>query len=169
MTESLRDIRGPVSLAYHINLFFLFGVLVFLFILVLLWLFLSRRKKTLPGVLGRPAHEIAYEQLELLKQKDLIRQGKIKEYCGEISDITRHYLENRFLLKAPEMTTEEFLFYVRDYSQLAAGHKGLLKEFLLVCDLVKFAKYLPLAEEAEVIFVSAKKFVDETKEEAPLR
>jgi len=84
---------------------------------------------------------------------------------SEISDIIRHYLENRFLLKAPEMTTEEFLFYVRDYSQLIKEHKTLLKEFLLTCDLVKFAKYVPLFEEMDAIFVSAKKLVDETKEE----
>jgi len=61
------------------------------------------------------------------------------------------------------MTTEEFLFYVRDNSQLAAGHKGLLKEFLLACDLVKFAKICPAVREGTRLSASAKKRLDETK------
>jgi len=166
---TLRDIKGPLNLGYHVNIFLLLGILVFLPALAFLLISLSRRKRVPVIVPRSPAHEIAYKQLEALRQKDLIRQNRIKEYYSEISDIIRHYLENRFLLKAPEMTTEEFLFYVRDYGQLVAEHKTLLKEFLLACDLVKFAKYAPSAKEINVIFVSAKKFVDQTKEEISLR
>jgi len=166
MNEVLRDIKGPLSLHNQINIFLILGVLILAGLLILLFKFLSKRKKEALNIPPRPAHEIAYEQLEQLKAKDLIRQGKLKEYYSEVSDIIRHYLENRFLLKAPEMTTEEFLFYVRDYSQLISTHKDLLKEFLLACDLVKFAKYLPSFAETDGIFVCAKKVVDETKEEA---
>lgn len=167
--ETLRDIKGPLSLSGHFNILLLSGILVILSILALLFMLLSRRKKISVVAPKKPAHGIAYEQLEKLKAKDLIRQGRIKEYYSEVSDIVRHYLENRFLLKASEMTTEEFLFYVRDYSQLISDHKTLLKEFLLACDLVKFAKYVPPFEEMDAIFVSAKKLVDETKEEVSLK
>ncbi len=169
INETLRDIKGPLSLSSRLNVFLLLGIMVFLAILILLFKFLLRKKKTSVFVLKRPAHEIAYEQLEKLKTKDLIRHGRIKEYYIEVSDIVRHYLENRFLLKAPEMTTEEFLFYVRDYSKLSSGHKTLLKGFLLACDLVKFARYAPTFEEIDAIFISAKQLVDETKEEVPLK
>ncbi|MCX5698419.1 MAG: hypothetical protein NTX01_01830 [Candidatus Omnitrophica bacterium] len=165
MNEALRDIKGPLSLSSYINIFQLLAILVFLAILLFLFKFLFKRKKTLLNAAQKPAHEIAYELLEKLKAKDLIHQGKIKEYYSEVSAIIRHYLENRFLLKAPEMTTEEFLFYVRDYSQLIREHKILLKEFLLICDLVKFAKYVPSSPEIDAIFLSARKIVDETKEE----
>ncbi|MDP2830968.1 MAG: hypothetical protein Q8O02_01805 [Candidatus Omnitrophota bacterium] len=169
MNETLRDIKGPLSLSSHLNIFLLLMILVLLAILVFYFKFLSGRKKIPIIVPQKSADELAYEQLEKLKAKDLIRQGKIKEYYSEVSHIIRHYLENRFLLKAPEMTTEEFLFYVRDYSLLVSGHKTLLKEFLLACDLVKFAKYLPPFEEMDAIFVSAKRLVDETKEEIPAK
>jgi len=169
ITEALRDIKGPLSLTSRFNILLLLGFLVVLAVLVLLFTFLSRRKKASVIVPKRPAHEIAYEQLERLKAKDLIRLARFKEYYSEVSDIIRHYLENRFLLKAPEMTTEEFLFYVRDYGKLISGHKILLKEFLLACDLVKFAKYVPSFEEMDGIFVSAKKLVDETKEEVSVK
>ncbi|MCX5668941.1 MAG: hypothetical protein NTX89_02305 [Candidatus Omnitrophica bacterium] len=169
INETLRDIKGPLSLNNRINIILWLVILILLAILVFLFKFLSRRKKISIIMPQKPAHQIAYEQLEKLKAKDFIRQGKIKEYYSEVSDIIRHYLENRFLLKAPEMTTEEFLFYVRDYSQLISSHKTLLKEFLLACDLVKFAKYVPSSGEMDAIFLSAKKVVDETKEEVPVK
>ena len=169
INETLRDIKGPLSLNNHINIILWLVILIFLAMLVFLFKFLTRRKKIPIMMPQKPAHEIAYEQLEKLKAKDLIRQGKIKEYYSEVSDIIRHYLENRFLLKAPEMTTEEFLFYVRDYSQLISAHKTLLKEFLLACDLVKFAKYVPSTGEMDTIFLSARKVVDETKEEESVK
>lgn len=169
ISETLRDIKGPLSLSNRLNIILLLDILVVLVILVLLFIFLSRRKKAPVIIPKKPAHEIAYEQLDRLKAKDLIRQGRIKEYYSEISDIVRHYLENRFLLKAPEMTTEEFLFYVRDYGQLISEHKNLLKEFLQSCDLVKFAKYIPPAGEIDAIFLSAKKLIDETKEKVSVK
>jgi hypothetical protein len=169
MHEALRDIKGPLSLSQHINIFLFLLILVFLAGLVFLFKLLSKKKESCAIVLKKPAHEIAYEQLEKLKIKDLVHQGKIKEYYSEVSDIVRHYLENRFLLKAPEMTTEEFLFYVRDNSQLISEHKVLLKEFLLACDLVKFAKYVPALPEIEAIFFSAQKLVDETKEKVLIK
>ncbi|MFH1191389.1 MAG: hypothetical protein V1670_04260 [Candidatus Omnitrophota bacterium] len=169
MNETLRDIKGPLSLISHLNIFLLLGALVLLVILVFLFKFLSKKKEAPVVARRKSAHEIAYARLEKLKAKDLIGQGRIKEYYSEVSDIIRYYLENRFLLKAPEMTTEEFLFYVRDYSQLISEHKTLLKEFLLACDLVKFAKYIPARAEMEAIFLSAKKVVDETKEEMSVK
>jgi hypothetical protein len=166
--QTLRDIKGPISLSYRVNIILLLGLLVFLAAAVVVFIIVSGRRNKLAAaaVPPRPAHEIAFEQLEALKRKDLVRQGKIKEYYSEISDIIRHYLENRFLLKAPEMTTEEFLFYVRDYGRLISEHKMLLKEFLSACDLVKFAKYAPSDEEMEAIFVTAHNFVNQTKEES---
>ncbi len=165
--EKLRDIRPPVALpSKQAKLLFIFIVLVFIAIAVVLArLFFKKTKaKCLPQRV-RPAHEIALEQLEALRRKDLVRQGKIKEYYYEISGIIRHYLENRFRLQAPEMTTEEFLLYVRDYSGLAREHKELLKDFLVLCDMVKFAKYDPDGREIDSVLDSAEKFIGQTKED----
>ncbi|MDP2906293.1 MAG: hypothetical protein Q8O22_08345 [Candidatus Omnitrophota bacterium] len=162
MDEALRDIKGPLSLHGHINFYFWAAILLLVVGAALVFLYLSRRKSAAAVVRKLLAHEIAYKQLEALRQSDLIRQGRIKEYYSQISDIIRHYLENRFLLKAPEMTTEEFLSYVRDKAEFVREHKALLKDFLVACDLVKFAKHAPSAADMEAIFESAKKLVDET-------
>ena len=176
---ALRDIKGPLSLRRNLKVLFILALAALLAILGFIFKSLSKEKESPQASPKKPAHEIAYEQLEDLSKKDLIRQGRLKEYYSEISDIIRRYLENRFLLKAPEMTTEEFLLYVRDYASLPASpaadaadisqHKNLLKEFLSSCDLVKFAKYTPSLEEIEGIVLSARKFVDATKEEAVLK
>ncbi|MFH1441968.1 MAG: hypothetical protein ABIH18_08025 [Candidatus Omnitrophota bacterium] len=165
-----KDIRDIKDLVYifpkHLLVIVIIGLILLAGIICMVVLFLLRKIKAKRGIIiSKKAHEIAYEQLERLRLQGLVSQGKIKEYYIAISDIIRRYLENRFLLRAPEMTTEEFLVNVRDYSQLKIEHKNLLKEFLLSCDLVKFAKYTPPQQEIDSVFDTAKRFVDQTKEE----
>jgi len=163
----MRDIKGPVGLPSAIIKFFIPIGVLFLAVLGLLAWYSLKKNKGAQDTPKKPAHEIAYEQLEALRLKDYIGRGLIKEYYTEVSDIIRHYLENRFRLKAPDMTTEEFLVSARDASELISEHKNLLKEFLLYCDLVKFAKYAPSADEINSIFDSAKHFIEQTKENEP--
>ncbi|MFA5363337.1 MAG: hypothetical protein WC335_08915 [Candidatus Omnitrophota bacterium] len=163
----MRDVKDPVGLPSAIHKYLILAVL-FIAAVVGVWAgYVLKRNKEEPVIPIKPAHEIAYEQLEHLRGKNYIALNKIKEYYIEVSDIIRHYCENRFKLRAPEMTTEEFLMSTRDSAELTGGHKGLLKEFLICCDLVKFAKYAPPADEANSVFDSAKHFIDQTKENDP--
>jgi len=95
---------------------------------------------------------------------DLISKGQIKEYYYRLSNIVRHYIENRFKLMAPERTTEEFLAEMTVTERLTEDHKELVGNFLEHCDMVKFAAYGPDSREIENSFNSAKKLVDETRE-----
>ncbi|MDD3089246.1 MAG: hypothetical protein PHT95_04795 [Candidatus Omnitrophica bacterium] len=112
----------------------------------------------------KPAHEIAYQELRDLKKMELPSKGRMQEYYFRLSDIVRHYVENRFFLRAPEMTTEEFLEKAKGSEELKKEHKSLLKGFLSTCDMVKFAKYGPTPLEAMDSLKSAEKLVDETKD-----
>ncbi|MFA4988075.1 MAG: hypothetical protein WC572_00555 [Candidatus Omnitrophota bacterium] len=163
----MRGIKGPVTLPSPLNKIFIFAGLLFLCLLSGAYIYYARKKKGGQCIPSKPAHQTAYEQLEALKAKDYAGRGLIKEYYSEISDIIRHYLEDRFKLRAPEMTTEEFLAGAREAQELGGEAKNLLKEFLLCCDLVKFAKYAPSRDEADAIFDSAKNFIDQTKENEP--
>lgn len=163
---SLHDIKKPVNLPQRFKRYLIMAMLILAAALAIFALFLLRAKKSQELARFKAADEIAYEQLAALKKKDLIGQGKIKEFYIEISDITRHYIENRFKIKAPEMTTEEFFFEVKEHPQFNAGHKTLLKDFLFCCDLVKFAKYFPPKQELDSAFEAAEKFIGQTKEEA---
>lgn len=127
------------------------------------WFFFFRRKQAAPVVVV-PAHEIAYRELERLIAEDLPGKGEIKEFYQRISDILRRYIENRFGLHAPEQTTEEFLAALGADATLAPSHKGLLKDFLQHCDLVKFAKHEPTTGDIQRTFDSCKNFIGETQE-----
>lgn len=165
--EGLRDIKPPVYFPVNYPLLILISIIFLLLLLILAIKYFLRRVKSKRPVSSveklKPAHQIAYEALEALQAKNLPALAKIKEFYFELSDIVRHYLENRFNLRAPEMTTEEFLYSLPESKELADNHKDLLKEFLSHCDLVKFAKYGPTQKEIDDSFKAAKRLVDETK------
>lgn len=159
--RELRPIKDPLDFPSRAR-DVLLGILILLFILAGIVIFRKKKNNSARPVELPPAHQIALQKLNELKAKGLITQGKIKEYYIEISGIIRHYIEDRFKLSAPEMTSEEFLLKAKDAQELSLPRKDLLSDFLLSCDLVKFARYAPSPEEIEAVFESAKKFVEQT-------
>ncbi len=161
----IKDIKGPVSYWNKTYIYIILAIVVVIVLILFIITFLQKRRKTkeviIPDV---PAHEIAYEALRKLIGKDYLSIGKVQEYYFELSDIVRHYIENRFELKAPEMTTEEFLLTLKESDVLNSEQKNLVKNFLSHCDMVKFAKYLPEKKEIDSSYESAKNLVDQTKE-----
>lgn len=160
----IRDIRGPKSFVSKIWLYVPIAFAA-LFIIGAVSFFLLKKKQEESNPPPAPAHVIAYEALSALEKKDYIHKGQIKSYYIELSDIGRHYLEDRFNIRAPEMTTEEFFIKVKEDSALSVEHKGLLHNFLVTSDLVKFAKYQPAEQEAGLSLALAKKLIDQTKQE----
>ncbi len=163
--EGLRDIKPPQDFpANYLWLKILCGVIIALlafFLIRYLGKRYARRKDALRS-LPKSAYTVAMEALAALQAKGLEAAGRVKEFYIELSDIVRRYLESRFSLRAPEMTTEEVLYSLRESGELTGAQKNLLKEFLQRCDLVKFAKYGPTQQEAEESFNAAERLVKET-------
>lgn len=163
MGDTIRDIKGPLSFTDLTYLYIILAVLSAIIIIAVIVIFIRKKKKSKEAIIPpRPAHEIACEALKELTKKNLPETGKIHEYYFELSNIVRRYLENRFQLRAPEMTTEEFLSTSGYTEKLRPEHKSLLREFLSHCDMVKFAKYHPGEEEIKSSYEAAKKLVEET-------
>lgn len=78
-----------------------------------------------------------------------------------MSDLARRYVENRYAIRAPERTTEEFLREAQDNPALS-GHSGLLKSFLRHCDLVKFARLQPEPAEVSAAVEACRSFITRT-------
>ncbi len=132
--------------------------------------FRQRKQKALKEkVVPEPAHVIAYRELEQLQKANLIARGLMEEYYEKLSGCLRRYLENRFFLRAPWMSTEEFLKEVKRSPVLNAAQRTSLKEFLLLSDLVKFARYGSSVKEAKEAFAGARSFIDNTKREEILK
>jgi len=129
------------------------------------WLHFRRKRIKKLIRICRPAHEVAFERLRALVREQLIEQGKIKQFYERISNILRHYIEDRFELHAPERTTEEFLIEMRCSDTFADSEKQRLGRFLEHCDLVKFAKYQPTTEQIQQTFDLVKDFMEKTKSE----
>lgn len=159
MPADIRDIRAPARF-FEINWFLIGGIALLLGVIILAYINYRRIKNRKPI---RLAHETALEELEAIRAQ-LIRTGDLKEYFVGVSDCVRRYIERVFKLKAPEMTSEEFLYSLRDSAALSIPQKDLLKGFMNACDMVKFAKYVPSSQETENLYVTAKNFIEETKE-----
>lgn len=164
-----KDIKGIKGLAAYGRgpaLKYLAAVAVLMIIGILIAGHFLKRKKTLgpgDGVSPKAAHEVAYERLQDLKGMDLPGKGQVNRYYVVLSDIVRQYIEDRFSYKAPDMTTEEFLKYIKESPELQSEVKNLLKKFLTHCDMVKFARYGPTPIEMLDSFKYAEKVVDVTK------
>ena len=164
MAQELRDIKGPVELPVNNMWLLALIVLIILAIGGLLWFCVRNRLAKSASIKpSNPPWVIAAQQLQELADRDLITQGMIKEYYFELSGILRQYIEARFHISAPEMTTEEFLVSLKSSPELATHQKQSLKEFLISCDMVKFAKFKPNPDDVQKSFHLVVKFVEETK------
>ncbi|MBZ0165964.1 MAG: DUF4381 family protein, partial [Candidatus Omnitrophica bacterium] len=160
--DGLRDIRGPVL--YPIDPLFVAVLCAVMaaggVVLVrLLWRQLIKRRAVQRQKPPLPPWEIALKLLEDLKKKKYVEYNKYQQFYSELSDILRRYMENHFCIRAPEMTTEEFLESIKNYESVAEEHKINLKRFLQHADVVKFAKVSPSTEEAEQSYELAKRFI----------
>ena len=133
------------------------------FVAVALLLFLLTRKKAEvakappPPV---PPDEQALNDLRLVWSQQA--EFNDKTFASSISDILRTYIEGEFCIRAPELTTEEFLAEAKGHEDLKGGFADQLKGFLNWVDLVKFAK-MPLEEQQrDELYQSAFTFVEES-------
>ncbi|MAI77480.1 MAG: hypothetical protein CL917_00905 [Deltaproteobacteria bacterium] len=112
------------------------------------------------------AWEIAHQELEGLLSSPRPQAHAMGPFFVDLSDIVRRYLEGRFSLRSPELTTERFLELVVGSPDLGRKHQSLLRNFLNQCDLVKFAGHIPTEESIEEAIEAARRFLDETRETA---
>lgn len=124
------------------------------------WLWWRRKRRaTPPPAPVIPPHVRARQRLA----RALAYLSDPRQFAFEVSDTVRWYLEERFDLRAPERTTEEFLVELQDSPVLSPDHKASLAQFLQSCDLVKFARYEPNEEALRQLHESACRLVEETR------
>ena len=116
----------------------------------------------------RSAYEIAKTRLDRLLAAPLPESEGVDAFYVKLSAIVRRYLEDRFDLRAPELTTEEFLESVGQSPDMSAEHQRLLRDFLRQADLVKFAGLRPSRDAIDGSVRAAQRFLEETRENAPL-
>ena len=123
--------------------------------------FLKEEEVIEPELL-RPADEVALEKLDEIKAQKIWKDGKVKEYQTELTDVVREYIGRRFDVQSTEKTSDETLRAMKPLIDKELFAK--LSKMLQLADLVKFAKWHTTPDENEQALSTAYEFVNETKE-----
>ncbi len=109
----------------------------------------------------RPADEVALEKLDEIKAAKIWKDGKVKEYQTELTDVVREYIGRRFEVHSTEKTSDETLREMKPL--IDKDLYARLKSMLQLADLVKFAKWHTTPDENEQALTTAYDFVNETR------
>jgi len=156
----IRDIKAPVEIpSGWFWLWCMLGALGIALASYFAWRYWQKlRTKPKTEELIIPPHVRARRKLE----QALALIYEPRPFCISVSDTLRAYLEEAFSLHAPERTTEEFLDELQSSALLSFSQKQLLGDFLMRCDLVKFARDEPAVDQLKELRESALRLVDET-------
>lgn len=150
LKTEIKDIKPLVEEPFSIKevlplIYLILGIVASIVGLYFLVKYLRNRpKEDKPQIVQKkqiPPHIKALKSLEDLRLKRLSEQGLKKQYYSELSEIVWIYLEERFLITACEMTTEEILEQMKRCSEISASDFENIKKMFDISDLVKFAKY----------------------------
>ena len=150
-TDVIYDIVGPVNapLTFREILPWIIIALVMILILWLLMRFLPRNplrkliKKEKPA---ETAHIVAFRELENLRKEELWQKGEVKEYYSRLTDILRRYVDGRFGIQSPELTTDETVRKLQKSGYVSNEILSVVRSILSDADMVKFAKFRPEEE-----------------------
>jgi len=161
--DTLKDLKpqAEIEADYKPFLFLLAALASAAYLVYRLIQYFKGRKKS-PVVKPervRSAEEIAREAIERLLARKLTEQGHFKQFYLELSEIIKRFLGRKLGVHSLERTTEEFTRDLRAVAVPSTQYR-MIREFLEDCDLVKFAKYRPGAEEVEQIIARSHAMID---------
>lgn len=131
-----------------------------LIVITLTWLILRKRHIAPLQRLAPAPHETALRALEDLSA--LLQEGQEREFVNQVSSVVRAYIQERFGLRAPHRSTEEFLREAAESTVLSAHDQELLRDFLCECDKVKFARRRIALPQMTALREAALRFVQGT-------
>lgn len=95
--------------------------------------------------------ERAWVELDRLLKKGLPGRGRYKDFYVELTMVVRRYIQRKYGIRAPHLTTEEFLREAKPSDEL--------RKFLEAADLVKFAGIEATPEMADAATESARTYL----------
>ena len=136
---------------------------------LLAWLYrwYRKRPKVVPPPPKRLPWLVALEELEAIRRSDLLQGEKTTEYFDRVSDTVRKYLGERYGFDrlqgfAGLETTSQEMRDMLKRVQPRILELPAISDFLAECDLVKFARVLPSAEECQQLLERGESIVRRT-------
>ncbi len=106
-----------------------------------------------------PCWERALNSLDTLIKEDLINKGLIKRFYYTLTEIIKHYLEERFNFPAIEQTTTEIL---QSMKLLKIPLRDEFQDVFQYADMVKYAKFVPPPTASEEIVKKSRELILKT-------
>ena len=105
--------------------------------------------------------ERAWVELDRLLKKGLPGRGRYKDFYVELTMVVRRYVQRKYGIKAPHLTTEEFFAELAKSNNQTTEQANNLRRFLESADLVKFAGVEATPEMADGATESAKDYLSQ--------
>ena len=164
-TFQIHDIKEQIRypLTFKELLPWIGGALLFAALLVLGIRAVRRRKRAGTAAEHRdPAYIVALRELDKWRGDAFWAPEKQKAYYSGITDALKNYMEDRFGVDAPEMTTAELFEALKGAEDLPADLREEMREVFECADYVKFAKHVASQEENARALPTAVRFVTST-------
>ncbi len=161
--SDIHDIKAPEEIGIDLRLlYYILPAALIAALLVLAIFYMKRRKIRLKEkeTIKLPPDEAAYLLLDELSDIERI-DGK--EFYFRLSAILRTYIQERYGIAAPEMTTEEFLPQIEKLA-LSREMQNDLRKLLCSADPVKFAGMPAVQTEMQSDLNYVRLFIKQTTE-----
>jgi hypothetical protein len=150
-TNQLRDIKPiiKVSLSDYTWYYIIGGSILLLLIAILLYRYFKKRKKIKPAISSSNLSPVDEAMMELKKlaQYNLYNADEIKLFHTGLAAVFKNYLGRKLSKNLINETTSDLLISIKKYN-MQPEDISKLATALRCTDAVKFAKYLPQAEES---------------------
>jgi hypothetical protein len=164
----IKDVKAPVKIPLDWKEILMWILIIIIILSAAFYLYSRYKKKKMlevkkeRKVIQKPPHVVALYELRALEQQQLWQKGLIKDYHSKITEIVRRYFQDQFYLPALELTTSEVMQYLKQVRR-AVVIMNITYDFLSNADLVKFAKFQPMASVNEEMMKQAVEIVEKTK------
>ncbi|MDR3196503.1 MAG: hypothetical protein LBU34_01435 [Planctomycetaceae bacterium] len=166
-SASLDNLSSSPSIFEFRSINFLWIILAVIVVALISLFFLHRFFRKPATVSLKPdltPQEIALQRLTLLIAGRSY-ETDVKNFFIELTGIVRWYIEQQTNLRAPELTTEEFLHEITQQwehrSVLPLELRDRLQLFLESADMVKFARFQPPPDEIMLGIRRAEEFISQ--------
>lgn len=162
--NELKGLRGPLDETVAQSRWLRYALAPLALVLVGIGILLARRLRAQARQRVRvSAYDAAMRRLSSLEARGWPHPAEADAWYVELSDTVRRYIEDRYGVRAPELTTEEFLRAAQQQLRMQPAHRELLEAFLSTCDRVKFAGYRPGESESRQALDEARRFLSDTR------
>lgn len=165
-TFEIHDIKGqaryPVTAAEIVP--WVAAVWLFAVLCIAVGCVVSIRRRRISGVSEHkdPAYIVALRRLDRYRGDKFWAPEKQKAFYSGITDALKFYIDERFGIDAPEMTTAELFDSLKGENELTPEMYSSLKDLFERADFVKFAKFTASDEDNAKALPLAVQFVTTT-------